>query len=68
MRLCLMLGTALALAACSSSPAPRLPAEAPINPLVAEEEASVAASDNQSAQQHGDAAKGTRSRTSTTQR
>ena len=45
MRLCLvLLGMVLALAACSSHPAPGATAEAPIVPLVEEEEASVTAS------------------------
>ncbi len=49
MRLCLvLLGMVQALAACSSHPVTRATAEAPIVPLVAEEEASVASSDQPS--------------------
>jgi hypothetical protein len=67
MRHCLvLLGMVLALAACSSHPVTRATAEAPIVPLVTEEEeeASVASSnqpsDAQSTRQRPGAAKGTK--------
>jgi hypothetical protein len=59
-----LLGMVLALAACSSHPTPRATAEAPIVPLVAEEEAFVASSsqpsDAESPRQRPGTTKGSR--------